>query len=169
MKRDKLGDQQCSVARSSAVLGDPWTLTLLSDCFLGVRRFEEFQERLKVSRTTLTSRLKLLEEHGILAQSQYERRPPRFEYRLTQKGRELFPVISTLLTWGDKYYSDEAGPPIIRRHKKCGHDYQAYIACSECGEPLELNDVEARIRPRNDSYPAVERGPVKRALAEKPD
>ena len=160
MKRDQLGNQQCSVARSSAVLGDPWTLTLLSDCFLGVRRFEEFQERLQVSRTTLTSRLKLLEEHGILVQCQYEQKPPRFEYRLTQKGKELFPVISTLLTWGDTYYSDQAGPPILRRHKKCGHDYQTYIACSECGEPLELNDVEARKRPDNDSYPAVERGPM---------
>lgn len=163
MKRDQLSHQQCSVARSSAILGDPWTLTLISDCFLGVRRFEEFQERLKVSRTTLTSRLKLLEEHGILAQRQYEQRPPRFEYRLTQKGKELFPVISTLLAWGDKYYSDEAGPPIIRRHKKCGHDFQAYVACSECGEPLELKDIEARIRPHIEGYPEVERGPIRRA------
>lgn len=159
MKRDQLGDQQCSVARSSTILGDPWTLTLLSDCFLGVRRFEEFKARLKVSRTTLATRLKLLEEHGILAQCQYEQRPPRFEYRLTQKGKELYPVISTLLTWGDKYYSDPAGPPILRRHKKCGHDFQVYIACSECGEPVGIADVEARARPHNESYPAVERGP----------
>ncbi len=162
MKRDQLSDQQCSVARSSAVLGDPWTLTLLSDCFLGVRRFEEFQERLKVSRTTLTSRLKRLEEHGILVQCQYEQRPPRFEYRLTQKGKDLFPVVSTLLAWGDKYYWEDATPPIIRTHKHCGHDFQAYTACSECGEPLELKDVEARTRPDNDRYPPVERGPFKR-------
>lgn len=163
MKRDQLGNQQCSVARSSAVLGDPWTLTLLSDCFLGVRRFDEFQERLKVSRTTLTSRLKLLEEHGILKPRQYQERPARFEYRLTQKGKDLFPVISTLLAWGDKYYWDDAEPPIIRTHTQCGHDFQAYIACSECGEPLELKDIEARTRPDNDRYPPVERGPIQRA------
>lgn len=162
MKRDQLGDQQCSVARSSAILGDPWTLTLLSDCFLGVRRFEEFKQRLKVSRTTLATRLKLLEEHGILEQRQYEQKPPRFEYRLTQKGKELYPVIATLLAWGDKYCSDQAGPPILRYHKNCGHDHQAYIACSECGDRIELKDVEARKRPHNDNYPVVERGPIER-------
>ncbi len=161
MKRNQLGNQQCSVARSSTVLGDPWTLTLLSDCFLGVRRFEEFQSRLNVSRTSLTTRLKLLEQHDILARRQYEQKPPRYEYILTEKGRDLFPVISTLLTWGDKYYSDPAGPPILRHHKTCGHDYQTYIACSECGEPIELNDVEARVRPHNNNYPPVERAPIR--------
>jgi len=163
MRREQLGNQQCSVARASTVLGDPWTLTLLSDCFLGVRRFEDFQKRLKVSRTTLTSRLKLLEEHEILVQRQYEQRPPRFEYRLTQKGKDLFPVISALLTWGDKYYWDDAPPPIIQTHKQCGRDYQSQIACSECGEPLELKDIDARTRPDDPRYPLVERAPIERS------
>ncbi len=162
MKRFELSEQQCSVARSSVILGDQWTLTILSDCFLGVRRFDQFQERLGVSRTTLTSRLKLLEEHGILEQRQYQDRPPRFEYRLTHKGRELFPVISTLITWGDKYYSDSAGPPILRRHKTCGHDFHTVLSCSDCGETLVPRDVEARKRPDDERYPPVERGPVKR-------
>ena len=78
-------------------------------------------------------------------------------------------MISTLVTWGDKFYSDMAGPPILRRHEKCGHDYQTYIACSECGDPLEINNVEARTRPHNDSYPAVERGPIQRGPGNKPD
>ena len=83
MKWDEVADQQCSVARASAVLGDRWTLIILSDCFLGVRRFDDFQRRLGISRTTLANRLKLLEAHGVLARGQYRESPPRIEYRLT--------------------------------------------------------------------------------------
>lgn len=161
MKWDELADQQCSVARTSAVVGDRWTLLILSDCFLGVRRFEDFQERLRVSRTTLAQRLKLLEKHEVLVRHQYQSNPPRYEYRLTSKGRELFPVISTLVSWGDKYYSDSAGPPILRRHTLCGHDTQPVLSCSHCAEPVEVSDVRARKRPDREGHAPVARGPVK--------
>lgn len=160
MKWDDVGDQQCSVARSSNVLGDRWSLLILSDCFLGVRRFDLFQQRLKIPRTTLATRLKKLEEHGVLEQRPYQDKPVRFEYRLTQKGRDLYPVIATLITWGDKYYSDEDGPPILRRHETCGHDFQTVLACDQCGEEIELKDVRARKRPENDQFAPVLRGPV---------
>jgi DNA-binding HxlR family transcriptional regulator len=162
MKRDDLIDQQCSVARSSTILGDRWTLVILSDCFLGVRRFDDFQERLGISRTTLTNRLQLLEEHGVLETRPYQDRPVRHEYRLTTKGRDLFPVINALVTWGDRYYADKAGPPILRRHKACGHDFESVMSCSECGEPIEARHIETRKRPDNKRYAPVVRGPMNR-------
>ncbi|MFP6581011.1 MAG: helix-turn-helix domain-containing protein [Candidatus Hydrogenedentota bacterium] len=160
MKWDALVDEQCSVARTSAVLGDRWTLVILTECFLGVNTFEAFRSRLDISRTTLTNRLQQLQEHGILVQVPYQEKPTRNKYKLTEKGRELYPVIVTLADWGDKYYSDDAGPPILRKHTKCGHDFHAVLGCAECGEEIDLRQVTARKRPENSQYPPVLRGPV---------
>ncbi|MBP9231278.1 MAG: helix-turn-helix transcriptional regulator, partial [Phenylobacterium sp.] len=91
MKWEDLADQPCSIARSVAVIGDRWTLMILRDAFLGVRRFEAFQTRLGISRTIITERLKLLVEEGVLAKVPYQDRPVRHEYRLTQKGMDLYP------------------------------------------------------------------------------
>lgn len=162
MKWDDLNSQQCSVARSSAVLGDRWTLLILSDCFLGVRRFDDFHARLGISRTTLTTRLQLLEDHDVLFKRVYQTRPERFEYCLTEKGQQLYAVINALVSWGDKHYADPAGPPILRRHKTCGHDFDTVLSCSECGEPIEPKDIETRKRPQNKRYPPVIRGPFER-------
>ena len=162
MKWDEIAEQQCSVARASSVLGDRWTLIILSDCFLGVRRFEDFQRRLGISRTTLATRLKLLETHGVLAPRQYRDNPPRIEYRLTEKGRDLYPVLSTLVNWGDKYYADGAGPPILRRHVACGHDIQPVLSCPACDERIDPRAMEARVRPASRKHPPVERGPFHR-------
>ena len=162
MKWDEIGQMQCSVARSSAVLGDRWTLLILSDVFLGVRRFEDFQRRLKLSRTTLANRLQLLEEHNVLERHQYQAQPVRYEYRLTPKGRDLYPVITTILNWGDKYYADEAGVPIVRQHKTCGHDIQPQLICPECHEPVTTKNMTARKRAPVSGFAEVERGPFKR-------
>ncbi len=160
MRWEDLPEQQCSMARTSVVLGDRWTLVILSDVFLGVRRFDDFQKRLGISRTTLANRLKLLEEHGVLTQRQYQDKPPRSEYRLTEKGVGLYPAIIALLDWGDEHYSDAAGPPILRRHKTCGHDFRGVLHCSECGEEVKPRDVEARKRAPDKRFPDVKRGPV---------
>jgi DNA-binding HxlR family transcriptional regulator len=160
MKWEDISEQQCSVARSSAVLGDRWSLLLLSDFFLGVRRFDDFQQRLGLSRTTLTNRLKLLEDHKVIRRSLYQQQPARYEYRLTAKGRDLFPVISALVTWGDKYYFDGLTPPIIRTHNACGHDIQPVLTCPECHEALDARSISARERPESSRLPPLERGPV---------
>lgn len=144
MKWDDLADQPCSVARSTAVIGDRWTLMILRDCFLGVRRFEGFQERLGISRTVIADRLKLLTDEGVLNKVAYHERPVRHEYRLTEKGLDLYPVILAIVNWGDRHYDDGRGPPIIRRHKACGCDFQPVMTCSECAEPLDARGVEAR-------------------------
>lgn len=144
MKWDDLGQEPCSVARSVAVIGDRWTLMILRDCFLGVRRFEGFQERLGISRTIIAERLKLLTAEGVLKRVAYQEAPVRYEYRLTQKGFDLYPVIMAVVDWGDRHYADERGPPILRRHKACGCDFHPVMSCSECGETLDARAVEAR-------------------------
>ena len=160
MKWDEVQNQQCSVARSSAVLGDRWTLLILSDCFLGVKRFDMFQQRLEIPRNTLANRLGRLEEHGVLTRKQYQSNPDRFEYHLTDKGRDLHPVISTIVNWGDRHYADEAGPPILRQHKTCGKNIRPVLSCPECHEEIGPRDIVARKRKEKPEFPTVLRGPV---------
>ena len=144
MKWDALADQPCSIARTLAVIGDRWTLMILRDCFLGVRRFETFQARLGISRTIVTDRLRVLVEEGVLRREAYQSNPTRHEYRLTAKGLDLHPVILAIARFGDVHYAGEAGAPLIRRHKGCGCDFQPVQTCSECGEVVTARDVEAR-------------------------
>ena len=147
MKWDDLALEPCSMARSLAVIGDRWTLMILRDCFLGVRRFEAFQARLGISRTIVADRLKLLVEEGVLRKAAYQEGPVRHEYRLTQKGLDLYPAMMAIVNWGDRYYGGEAGPPLLHRHKTCGHDFQPVITCSECGEAVDAREVETRPGP----------------------
>lgn len=144
MKWEDLAREPCSVARSVAVIGDRWTLMILRDCFLGVRRFEAFQERLGISRTIIADRLKHLTEEGVLRRVAYQEHPTRHEYRLTDKGLELHPVLMAIVHWGDRHYAGEAGPPLLHRHKTCGCDFHPVQTCSECGEPVNARAVETR-------------------------
>lgn len=160
MKWEQVSQQQCPIARSSAVLGDRWSLLILSDLFLGVRRFDDFQKRLGLSRTTLANRLALLEEHGVIERHIYHQQPTRYEYLLTEKGLDLFPVINALANWGDKYYFDDGAPPILRQHLACGHDIRPVLTCPECHEALDARSLRARKRPASSGLPPVERGPV---------
>jgi DNA-binding HxlR family transcriptional regulator len=113
LKRD-YEDQNCSVARALEVVGERWTLLIVRDAFLGLSRFDEFQESLGIARNVLTDRLNRLVEEGILERSRYNERPPRYEYRLTDKGRELRLALAGLRQWGDKYLSEKP-PSILRR------------------------------------------------------
>lgn len=160
MKWEEIGQLQCSVAQASVVFGDRWSLIILSDLFLGVRRFDDFHRRLGLSRTTLTNRLKVLEDHGVVERRIYQQAPNRYEYRLTRKGVDLFPVISALVSWGDKYYFSDQAPPIIRRHTPCGHDIQPVLTCPECHEEIDVRKIRARKHPDAANLPIVERGPV---------
>lgn len=141
MRWNDLKTEDCSLARSLAVIGDRWTLLILRDAFLRVRRFEDFQERLGIARRVLTERLASLVDDGVLEKVAYQQRPTRHEYRLTEKGLALYPVILSLVHWGDKYYAGKDGPPVLHRHKTCGHDFHAVLTCSECGEAIGARDV----------------------------
>lgn len=147
MKWSDLPEAHCSVARSVAVIGDRWTLMILRDCFLGVRRFEAFEQRLQISRSIIADRLKRLVDEGVLARTAYQDKPRRHEYRLTDKGLALHPVIMAIVHWGDVYCADDKGPPLIHTHRGCGHDFAPVTVCSECGEPLGARDVEVRPGP----------------------
>ena len=123
------------------MVGDRWTLLVLRECFLGTRRFDDFQARLGVTRHVLADRLKTLVEAGVLHKEAYQQRPLREEYRLTAKGLDLYPVIVSLVDWGDRYMSGPEGAPIRRTHKGCGKPMHGVLVCSECGEPLHGQEV----------------------------
>jgi DNA-binding HxlR family transcriptional regulator len=147
MKWDDLSAQPCSISRALAVIGDRWTLMILRDCFLGIRRFELFQRRLGLSRTIVADRLRTLVEAGVLTRQAYQANPPRHEYRLTDKGLDLHPVVMAIAHFGDTYYAGEAGLPVLRRHKGCGCDFHPVQVCSECGEAVTARQVETRAGP----------------------
>ena len=161
MRWDELRLEQCAIARFLSVLGDRWSLLILSDCFLGVRRFETFMARLGISRTILTERLADLCENGVLERVAYQERPTRYEYRLTGKGLDLYPVVMAMTQWGNKYYADAGGPPILFEHAGCSHDFTPEVRCSECGEPVPAWEVRARVRPPIPELPPVRRGPIR--------
>ena len=146
MKWSDLPAENCSVARSVAVIGDRWTLMILRDCFLGVRRFEAFEQRLGISRSIIADRLKKLTDEGVLRRDAYQDHPVRHEYRLTDKGLALHPVMMAVVHWGDVHYAGAGGPPLIHRHKACGCDFSPVQTCSACGDPVSAREVEVRAR-----------------------
>ena len=147
MRWNSLNKETCSVARTVSVVGDRWTLLILRDCFLRVRRFEAFQERLGITRHILADRLRKLVKARVLAKVQYEARPRRYEYRLTEKGLDLHPVLMSLVHWGDTHMVGRNGRPVLHHHTKCEHDFDPVLACSECGEAVAAKDVRVRAGP----------------------
>ena len=139
--------QRCSIARALEVLGDRWTLLIVRDAFLGIRRFDDFQRSLDVARNVLTDRLGRLVAAGILERQRYQDRPERFEYRLTDKGLDLWPVTISLLQWGDRHYLHPEGPPRIIRHRDCGGQPTRHLTCDRCGAQLGPQDVVAERGP----------------------
>jgi DNA-binding HxlR family transcriptional regulator len=145
MRWNELCEENCSLARAVSVIGDRWTLLILRDCFLRVRRFEDFQERLGITRPLLASRLKKLVDAFVLVRVPYQQRPLRYEYRLTQKGLDLYPVVMAIVHWGDVHMADKKGRPLLHAHNLCGKDFDPVMVCSECGEPVSAREV--RVRP----------------------
>jgi DNA-binding HxlR family transcriptional regulator len=142
MRWEDLSDQPCSLARTLAVIGDRWTLLVLREAFLKVRRFDDFRENLGIARQVLAERLSHLVDEGVLARTPYQDNPPRHEYRLTEKGLGLYPAILALVQWGDAHYAGRKGPPLLHRHKSCGHDFRAVMTCSACGDAVDPRAVE---------------------------
>lgn len=111
MPRVPFGEMTCSIARTLDVVGDRWTLLILRDVFRGIHRFDGFLESLPIARNVLSERLAHLVERGVLRRVQYAEHPPRFEYRLTRSGRELYPVLLALMDWGDRHLGSKPGVP----------------------------------------------------------
>lgn len=155
MRWEELHQQPCSLARTLSVIGDRWTLLVLRDCFLGIRRFDAFENRLGITRHILADRLKKLVEQEVLFKVPYQQKPLREEYRLTEKGLELHPVMLALVHWGDKHMADERGAPVIHIHKKCGQPMQPMTTCSCCGEPLHARDIQVLPGPGYTEHDAM--------------
>ena len=151
MKRTSFSRWPCSIARTVDLLGDWWTPLVLREAFYGVRRFDQFQAGLGIARNTLTERLGRLVAEGLLRKEPYQRDPVRYEYVLTEKGTDFYPVLAAMSAWGDRWLDGGAGAPITLHHKACGHDTHPEVVCSECAEPLTYDTVEHRMGP---GYPA---------------
>jgi DNA-binding HxlR family transcriptional regulator len=137
-------NQVCSVARALEAIGDRWTMLVIRDAFHGVRRFDDFQERLGVARNVLSDRLSRLVDEGILEKRLYQERPARYEYRLTPKGVDLFPVLVSLMKWGDRHAPEPDGAPMVVTHRGCGGEIDERLLCVRCGEPITAVNAEAR-------------------------
>ena len=135
----------CSIANSVPILGDRWNILILRDAFMGVRRFEDFQTDLGIARNILSSRLDDLVGAGIFETREYQDNPPRHEYRLTEKGKDLMDLLLALWRWGDRWAPPELRDPRKLIHLDCGHPTQIVAACAHCGGELKRSNL--RIEP----------------------
>ena len=132
--------RSCSIARTLTVTGDRWSGLLIRECFFGTRRFDDFQRRLDIAPNILSGRLRRLVELGVLAKVQYETWPIRHEYRLTEKGVDLYHVPLAMLTWGRRWL--ESGEPDVQLvHTPCGSSVEAILTCAACGESIGRDDI----------------------------
>ncbi|HLH15245.1 MAG TPA: helix-turn-helix domain-containing protein [Solirubrobacteraceae bacterium] len=135
-------NQTCSIASALEVVGERWSLLIVRDVFLGLRRFDEIQEDLGIARNVLNTRLRRLVEQGVLERRIYHERPPRYEYRLTDKGLDLWPVVVSLMQWGNRHAAP-GGPPVLLEHRGCGGAVDEHRICERCGARLTVRDVRA--------------------------
>lgn len=137
MSRADLSRTTCTVARTIEVVGDTWALMILREMFLGSRRFDDLQRLTGASPLILSRRLKRFEAERIIERRLYSERPPRHEYRLTRKGRDLWPVIISLKQWGDQWLDPKGPRPVTLEHTSCGERSEPSLVCSACGDPID--------------------------------
>jgi DNA-binding HxlR family transcriptional regulator len=142
MQRTQFGEMACSIARTLDVIGEPWSPLILRDVFVGISRFDQIQADLGISRKVLAERLKWLVDTGVLEQREYSAKPPRHDYVLTAKGRELCDLLLVMVRWGDRWTAGAAGPPVLYRHHACGQISQVDLSCSHCQAPMHAGDID---------------------------
>ena len=143
MRASEIADQRCSIARPAALLGDRWTLVILRQAFNGIKRFEDFQETLGISRSLLSERLTRLVDAGILRREPYKDSiRTRDRYRLTEMGLDLYPVLMALRQWGDRYLAADDYAPLDIRHRDCGGEPTLELRCSKCGQEVGARDAQ---------------------------
>jgi DNA-binding HxlR family transcriptional regulator len=136
-----------SVGRALELVGERWTLLILREAFFGVRRFGQLARNLGIPRPTLSSRLRMLVDAGLLERVPYSLEPERYEYRLTDAGRDLFGAIVVLMRWGDEHLPNPSGPPIVLRHDTCGEIAEPRLTCTHCGEEITARNVTPEAGP----------------------
>jgi len=140
MQRVSFSDMNCSVAQTLEIVGEWWSLLIVRDALLGVSRFDEFQQRLGISRNVLNERLTRLVNEGVLEKVPYQEHPPRSEYCLTERGRDLWQVVNAMREWGDRWTAPD-GPPVDLVHRSCGEHISVVPHCSACGKALTQRDL----------------------------
>ena len=143
--------QNCSIARALEVVGERWTLLVVREVLLGHRRFEEIRRNTGIASNILSDRLDTLVEHGVLERRRYADKPESFEYRATEMGLELQPVLATLMAWGDRHMAPAQGPPRVFVHTTCDHDTTPHLVCDHCGEPVDARTIHVRPGPGADA------------------
>jgi DNA-binding HxlR family transcriptional regulator len=153
MQRTSFETMNCSVAQCLEVVGEWWSMLIVRDAFLGVRRFDDFQARLGISRNILTTRLTSLVEAGVLQKVPYQERPLRHEYRLTEKGHDLWSVLTAMREWGDRWSAPD-GAPLEVVHDACGEVLVVAATCRHCGEAVDHRS--GHVRPGPGASPNVQ-------------
>lgn len=145
MRWKEVDSQVCSIARTLAIFGDKWTLLIIRDAFRRVRRFSDFQKSLGIPKHRLSDRLNKLVDTGVLKKVLYDENRSRYEYRLTPKGLDLFPVLMTFVQWGDRWATDQDGSPVVFRHLTCGEVSQPKYVCDQCDEPVDARNFQPEV------------------------
>jgi DNA-binding HxlR family transcriptional regulator len=140
--REDLPGRPCSVAAALNLVGEKWALLAVREIAYGNSRFDAIARNTGAPRDRLAARLRALEAAGVVARRQYSDHPPRYEYELTQAGKELSPVLQTLRAWGDKWAVE--APPVAFGHS-CGHDLDPMLVCRDCGEEVNREELEVRV------------------------
>ena len=166
MLRNDYENQSCSIAGALEVVGERWSLLIVRDILLGLRRFDELQSNLGIARNVLQARLTRLQDHGVIERIPYQQRPLRHEYRLTEKGLDLWPMIVALMNWGDRHAAPEGGPAVVIEHRGCGGSVDEHRICERCGARLKARDAIGRAGPgARPDHPLLRRAERERAAA----
>lgn len=156
MKWENINQQVCSISRSLAVIGDRWTFLIVRDLFIGVHRFSQLQKNSGINKHRLSDRLTRLLDAGIVKKAPYGEHRKRYEYYLTEKGLDLFPILMAMIEWGDRWESDEDGVPLTVHHKACGHRVTTRVKCDHCDQDIDPFSVEIKAGP--GSLKKIDRG-----------
>jgi DNA-binding HxlR family transcriptional regulator len=140
--REELPGRPCSVAAALNLIGEKWALLAVREIAFGNKRFDAIARNTGAPRDRLAARLRALEAGGVVARRQYSEHPPRYEYELTEAGRELRSVLTALRAWGDKWAVDS--PPSVFDHV-CGHELDAAVTCRHCGAEVDPGDLTVRV------------------------
>ena len=149
MKWSEIAAQECSIARTLSVVGDSWTMLVIRELFNGNGRFNGLLGATKAPPAILSERLAGLERDGVVDRRPYSSRADRYEYRLTRKGRELYPVLISLMTWGDRWMTDGT-PPVRLVHRRCGEHTTPTLTCSVCGEHIDPREMQRHVDAATD-------------------
>jgi DNA-binding HxlR family transcriptional regulator len=142
VKGSRSRNKECSIARAMEVVGDRWSILLLREAYYGTKRFDEFQYYLGVAPNILSARLKKFADLGMMSRVPLPDHGGRYEYVLTEKGRDFFPTYLALKKWGDHWLAEPEGPQVVFKDRSNGQPIEYPVLNSASGKPLQLEDVE---------------------------